>query len=365
MTQLDFATLESEAAARAAKFLSLDPFQSIPPSLLSSAEIHDYVRVTSLIHPFSSTALRSSSYDVHIGGDFIYWDAKGDRINTEVKRGSRCVLPANSLSFIQVEPYFRLPNYIALHFSLRMQHMHRGLLMCTGAQIEPGFSGKLLIPIHNLTATNYDIDTTQPLISIEFTKTTFGAKPVESEASLTRHLVAFPPTELNLSPEVHLRKANAGNPIRSILPAEIATAKQSAREAALWARTIALGASAGVVLAVIGLALALYGYAGQVQVLYQSTQASTVRMDALATEIAEISGKLSESSQAVERRIGDDLEARLRLLKEDVDKKADVLEAEFRSSSDLARSTLDGQGGKLNFLDAEIQRLRGLVEKKR
>lgn len=365
MTQLDFVTSESEAAARAAKFLNIDPFQSIPPSLLSSAEIHDYVRVTSLIHPFSSTALRSSSYDAHIGGELIYWDSKGNRVSTEVKRGSRCVLPANSLSFVQVEPYFRVPNYLSLHFSLRMQHMHRGLLLGTAPPIEPGFSGKLLLPLHNLTASDYDIDTTQPLISIEFTKTSFGAKPAESGASPSRHFVAFPPTELNISPEVYLRKANAGNPIRSTIPAEIATAKRSAREAALLARTLAVGVSAGVVLAVLGLAIALNGYAGQVQAMYQNSQVSNARMDALVSEISAIGEKLSETSQAVERRIGDDLEARLKLLKEDVDKKAGLLEAEFRTSSSVARSTLDGQAGKLNLLDSEIQRLRGLVEKKK
>src|SRR5687768_13060934 len=182
MTELNFTTSDAEAAERAAKFLKSDPFPSIPLSLLSSAEIDDYVRVTALLYPFDSRSLKSASYGVHVGGEFIRWDGEGRRIDQVVKRGSSCVLPANSVSYIQLEPYFRVPYYLALRASLRITHLHRGLITGSAPLIDPGFSGKLLVPLYNLTATDYDLNTNEPLVGLEFTKTTFGFKPTENEA---------------------------------------------------------------------------------------------------------------------------------------------------------------------------------------
>jgi deoxycytidine triphosphate deaminase len=369
MSQLDFATSESEAAARAAKFLANDPFPSIPLSLLSSAEIHDYVRVTALMHPFSSSGLKSASYEAHVGGEFIHWDENGTRVDRELKRGSRCVLPANSVSFVQVEPYFRLPNYIALRINLRTAHLHRGLLLGSGPLVDPGFSGKLLVPLHNLTATDYDLDTTQPLIWIEFTKTTFGIKPAESEASATRHFIGFPPTELNLSADTYLRKANAGNPIRGAIATAIAGAQASAGRAEMWARTLAIGTLAGLAITVLALAAALYLYFGQFHALLQNAQANSEalngRMDTISASLGGLDQKLLESSAAAEQRINAEMEKGLTRVEDDMEKRFGAAEAEKQSSTETMISKTDNHESRLNVLEAELQRLRGIVEKKK
>jgi deoxycytidine triphosphate deaminase len=369
MAQLDFATSEAEASARAAKFLAHDPFPSIPLSLLSSAEIHDYVRVTGSLYPFHSSGLKSASYEAHVGGEFIRWDENGNRIDGELKKGSRCVLPANSLTFVQVEPYLRLPNYIAVRFDLRNTHLHRGLLLGTGLLVDPGFSGKLLVPVHNLTATDYDLDTTQPLIWMEFTKTTFQLKPAESEASSTRHFIGFPPTELNLSADAYLRKANAGNPIRSAIPAAMSDAQASARQAASWARTLAIGTLAGVAITVLGLAVALYAYFGQMHALLQNAQSNSEafnsRIDAISANIGRLEQKLFENSSATEQRIGAAMDRRLGGVEDNMEKRFGLVESQTRSSADTMQSKAAGQESRLNAVETELQRLRGIVEKKR
>ena len=81
MTELNFATSDAEAAERAARFLASDPFPSIPLALLSAAEIDDYARLTGLLYPFDSRSLKSASYEVHIGGEFIRWDGEGRRVD--------------------------------------------------------------------------------------------------------------------------------------------------------------------------------------------------------------------------------------------------------------------------------------------
>ena len=65
------ARTKEEAEERANTYQDSDPFSSIPMGLLSSAEIHDYARVTALIHPFYEGALKSASYQAHIEGECI------------------------------------------------------------------------------------------------------------------------------------------------------------------------------------------------------------------------------------------------------------------------------------------------------
>jgi deoxycytidine triphosphate deaminase len=369
MAELNFATSDAEAAERAAKFLKTDPFSSIPLSLLSAAEIDDYVRVTGLLHPFDARSLKSASYEVHIGGEFIRWDGEGRRFDEVLNRGSRCVLPANSLSFVQLEPYFRVPYYIALRLSLRTTHIHRGLLLGTGPLVDPGFSGRLLIPLHNLTATDYDLDTTQALIWIEFTKTTFGFKPTEQEASAKRYFVGFPPAKLNLSADAYLRKANSGNPIRNAIPVAVADAQSSSRNAAIWARNLAIGALAGIVISVMGLAAVLYTQLGSLHTLVQNAQmnaeAVNTRMDALFKDIGQIDRRLVENSSAIERRVSDEINRRLDVINIDMDKRFGSVETDYRSTVSTMKAKTDSQESRLGALEAEIKGVRERVEKKR
>jgi len=255
-----FASDDNDAAHRAAMFAHQDPLPSVPCALLSSAEIHDYVRLTGMLSPYYPAALKSASYEAHITGRFIWWD-EHRKHDDEIGRGDRCVLPANSIAFVQVEPIFRLPDYIAVRFNLRITHVHRGLLLGTGPLVDPGFEGKLLIPLHNLTSSEYDLDTREALIWVEFTKTTYGCIPTELDADSQRHFVRFPPSKKNLSPDQYLRKANAGHPIQSSIPIAIAMGRRdaaSASRSARQARNIVLGVGLAALAALIVALAALY-----------------------------------------------------------------------------------------------------------
>jgi deoxycytidine triphosphate deaminase len=186
MPFIDYPKDDEEASVRARQHEFSDPLASIPRALLSSAEVDDYVRITGLLHPFYSKNLKSASYEAHIGGDVIWWDEKGRKHRRAVTAGEQLTLPASSIVFVQVEPVFRLPYYIAIRFNLRITHVHRGLLLGTGPLVDPGFCGKLLIPLHNLTSSDYDLDTSKALIWIEFTKTSYGTLPVEDVSNKNR-----------------------------------------------------------------------------------------------------------------------------------------------------------------------------------
>ncbi|HEX3675205.1 MAG TPA: hypothetical protein VHU87_13110 [Rhizomicrobium sp.] len=257
-----FAENEEEARERAQQRYSVDPFAEIKPSLLSSADISRYVNETGMLFPFDKTKLKSASYEVRPGGKFIYWQKKDGKTckveKTITKSTSSLVLPANSISYIQAEPYFRLPLYIAVRFNLRIKHVHRGILLGTGPIVDPGFSGQLLIPIHNLTSTDYEInlnpaDEDDGLIWIEFTKTTFDAS--------RDNLAKFDQNKKDKSPNYYLHEANGGNPILSSIHDGIEDAKAQAQSAAKSATSLRNLGIVAIVAVLVGIsALVLSGY---------------------------------------------------------------------------------------------------------
>jgi deoxycytidine triphosphate deaminase len=188
-----------------------------------------------MVHPYSDDNLKAASYQVRMGGRFIRWQ-DGKKIEQNVAESGAITLPPNSISFVQTEVTFRLPHYIAMRFNLQISHVHRGILLGTGPVVDPGFQGRLLIPLHNLTSDSYTIAATEPLIWVEFTKTTFGQQQVDVEHDDTnwkRYL--FPQDKTHLSPDQYFRRANDLNPIESSIPEIIAESKRKVEEAAIAA----------------------------------------------------------------------------------------------------------------------------------
>src|SRR5205823_3593954 len=145
MPSPSFASSDKEAADRFKRWEWVDPFPDIPPALLNSADIADYVAATGMIQPFYDRpgveTLKSGSYEVAIEGPWVYWDEQGNRIADDLTRGQELRLPANTIVFVTLEPMFRVPNYLALRFNLRISRVYQGLILGTGPLVDPGFVG--------------------------------------------------------------------------------------------------------------------------------------------------------------------------------------------------------------------------------
>lgn len=167
-----FASSDEEARIRFMRWKATDPFPDIDAALLNSADILAYVKATSLIYPFDEERLSGASYDVKIEGDVIYYDeASESMISIPLyEEGDSFDLRPNSIAFVTLQPMFRIPDYLALRFNLKISHIYKGLLLGTGPLVDPGFSGRLSIPLHNLTKNTYHFVKGDELITMEFTK---------------------------------------------------------------------------------------------------------------------------------------------------------------------------------------------------
>ena len=149
-----------------------DPYPAIPAALLSADDINKYVFATGAVAPFDpneeSKRLKKAAYEGRIGKIAYEYKESGELVKLS---NDPLVVRANSIVFVESDIDFRLPDFIALRFNLQIRHVHRGLLLGTGPLVDPGYWGKLCIPLHNLTDEDYRIPKEEGLIWIEFTKT--------------------------------------------------------------------------------------------------------------------------------------------------------------------------------------------------
>ena len=303
-----------------------DPLLKVPDALLSAEHIVHLVEHTGAVAPFfvggSHARLKLASYEGRIG-DSAYW-YNNKRMLERLDVTKQLFVPRNSIVFVECDLDFRLPDNIALRFNLQILHVHRGLLLGTGPLVDPGYWGKLCIPLHNLTDEDYFIDKDDGLIWVEFSKTStsspvdgHGRAPFEQEFWEIRDFVersARPRTGPGQS--VPIRSSIAG--VRD----QATDALKRARSAQSRIRGLAWGA---VILSAVTLLGTVFGLVFFIQNTYTSL---TPRIDALQERVASVESispsselkKLSASSNEATAQIRD-LVNRVKELEEALAKK--------------------------------------------
>lgn len=209
---------------------TVDPFlRDIPPALLNSADIAAYAEALSpgLFEPFiKEKRLKPATYEISFEGDVYLWQkdrsfleklnpwrddqAKLEKLEQhKLTKDGTFTIPANSIVYIFPVTYFRIPLFLALRFNLHIKLVHRGLLLGTGPIVDPGFAGRLLIPVHNLTSQPLTVHGSAGFIWVEVTK----ISPVREGTSQ----VPFNRDKSGQSAEAYLKNANNLNPIVSTL----------------------------------------------------------------------------------------------------------------------------------------------------
>lgn len=233
----------AEAIARHEHWANRDPFPDIPPALLGSDAMLEYVRVTAMVHPFrgwipatggapgrhDDKLVKPASYEMRPGNAFFVFDESGElrRQDLSAAEAPRLLrLPRNSITFVSTEETLRLPFYMAARFNLRIKHVHRGILLGTGPLIDPGYNLPILIPLHNLTDQDYFIGLDEGLIWVEFTK----AYPAPNDPHWGKIAKPKLPSTTAKSFEQYLVASSGGAPIRSSISEAVVNAKDAAAE---------------------------------------------------------------------------------------------------------------------------------------
>ena len=218
-------------------YKSEDPFSDIQPALLNSADITDYVNVVRMVIPFDASKLKPASYEVPFSGEVFWWDAetKEKQVREIKSKDDTFILRSNAIVYVHLDTTFYLPDYIALRFNLRITHVHQGLLLGTGPLVDPGFCGRLLIPLHNMTSNEYPLVYGNGFIWVEFTKLSRWRNLRTTTPPLPRNgsYVQFKNDKTFLVPDFYFRQAQQDNPyIVSSIPYAVADSRAAATRAA-------------------------------------------------------------------------------------------------------------------------------------
>lgn len=291
-----FANSEEEAEDRFERTRGLDPFPEIPPALLNTADLLDYVAATGMIYPFDinwgdmSEMLKPASCGIKVGGEIIFWDTdrkgKPKKVTRQLAHGEELKLKQNAIVYVTLEPILRLPDYMAARFNLTIRDIYRGLLVGTGPLVDPGFQGRLSLPLHNLTVNDYRIYGGEPLVWMEFTKLSPN-KRWTSDTSLSRsgHYVGFPQRKLKRRAlETYLARAS-DEPITSSIPPLLKGAEKSARNARRSANVVAFVSFVAAIAVVVGVVAALVSIYGLVDSSNESRDRLTHQVDVLEHRI--------------------------------------------------------------------------------
>jgi deoxycytidine triphosphate deaminase len=294
----DFAESSEDADSRYRATIDKDPFPEIAAALLNSADVEDYVRATGMICPFDRTCLKACSYKVSIGDRYLYWDEYGRKCFRTLKTGEGLTLPPNSIAFVTTKEFFRLPRYIAARFNLSITNVHRGILLGTGPLVDPGFWGRLLIPLHNLTLNEYTFRAGEKFVWFEFTKVSpnYWDESYEKSGSRLRgSYTPFDPAKTEMSPEEYLNRAHP-KPIRSSIPEALERSAKSAENARDENRK--LRNTVSTIGAIAFLAAAYGGY----QLVLSSSQRFDTIMHSVADSQREV-GTIEAQSDTREERL--------------------------------------------------------------
>lgn len=244
------ANRQDDAKDRFHRTANHDPFPLIPAALLNSSDFYNYAAATGMVCPFEEAQLKSASYSIRIGDKVIYWDGDNKLEEFILTPNKTFKVPANSITFIKTKEKFRLPPYIAMRFNLKINNVHRGILLGTGPVVDPGFEGHLLIPLHNLTTNTYYFHENETFVWSEFTKVSpYGdwdpsVEERYSSYNLHKKYKPFPNSKKNLHELQYLEDASK-TPVISSISGTVAELKN-------FKTRVTYGAISGVVIFFIG-----------------------------------------------------------------------------------------------------------------
>jgi deoxycytidine triphosphate deaminase len=262
-----FAQTDAEAEERFQKHRFVDPLPDADAALLNTADLMDYVALTGMIFPFrvqpEDKWLKPASCAISFAGKILFWTPEGSdthptKVERIVKRGEKLVLPKNAIVFLTLEPTFRFPDYIAGRYNLSIRQVYRGLLVGTGPLVDPGFVGRLSVPVHNLTGTDYELTAGDPVVWMEFTKLSRNTRWDPSARATSSPYVRFPDRKLEREDIGDYLRAASARPVVSSIPTEIGAAQRAATSAATSVRRVrnySIGAGLVALLAVAALAV--------------------------------------------------------------------------------------------------------------
>jgi dCTP deaminase len=136
--------------------------------ILTAQQIEEAVHTGDLlIEPFDSKQVQAATYDLRVGPQGATTSSK--RIVDIGQQGYLAIEPGD-FAVVSVLEELRLGPQYAGRIGLRSKWARKGLVATTGPQIDPGYHGRLMVGLTNLTPNAITLSAKDDLLSVEFHK---------------------------------------------------------------------------------------------------------------------------------------------------------------------------------------------------
>ncbi len=159
-------------------FPDMDPNSAI----LNEKEIADLVAQANLIshETFDERCLESTSYDIRAGGKAI---VGGEGAILDTTKDPLVIMPGSYAGVISCEK-IKLPKQVLGQIGAKRKLSYEGLILLTGALVDPGYEGHLLFGLYNASTKKVVVPAQSKICSLTFVWLDKEQKPVDADPDL-------------------------------------------------------------------------------------------------------------------------------------------------------------------------------------
>ncbi len=134
--------------------------------ILTDCQIREAVESGDIgIEPFEEKLLQPASYDFRVGRQGATTSKK---VITDIEKEGYLLLEPGDFAVVTVFERVKIsPQHVA-RFGLRSKYARKGIIATTGTQIDPGFEGRLILGLTNLTPKQVILTFKEELVTLEF-----------------------------------------------------------------------------------------------------------------------------------------------------------------------------------------------------
>ena len=138
--------------------------------VLTDSEIKEAMKNGEIkIDNYEKEMLQSASYDMRLGEKALI-SGNEEEINLNI-RGS-ISLKAGEFALVTTRENVTLANNIVGHIGLKSYYVRKGVVVLAGLQIDPGFSGVLVLGVYNASSRSISLDYLNSICTVEFHRLT-------------------------------------------------------------------------------------------------------------------------------------------------------------------------------------------------
>lgn len=140
--------------------------------VLSKDDIDARCQAEALIENYCSKNIQACSYDLRMGDQYYYYKKNdGDTVNISyLDKGESLEIPPNSICYVMTEEKVNMPQDLTASISLSFGLIKRGVMLAAQPPYDPGYHGKTVALLHNLSNKTVTIKRGEHILNIVFTK---------------------------------------------------------------------------------------------------------------------------------------------------------------------------------------------------